>query len=92
MGKSSRGTASRVIGRLAGKSDDAVLGDDIDGGRFKKRLGIKLGFNAGGDGVVAGVSPADRTLGFARLASSRCELKQNCSHAPAEPSCWHPRR
>jgi len=27
-----RGEASRVIGQLAGKSDDAVFGDDIYGG------------------------------------------------------------
>jgi len=50
-----RGKASRVIGHLAGKSDDAAFGDDIYGGRFKERLGIKFGLNAGGDGVVAGL-------------------------------------
>jgi hypothetical protein len=49
------GEASRVIGHLAGKSDDAVFGDDIYGGRFKQRLGIKLGLDAGGDRVVAGL-------------------------------------
>jgi hypothetical protein len=27
-----RGEASRVVGNLASKSDNAVLGDDIDGG------------------------------------------------------------
>jgi hypothetical protein len=49
------GEASRVIGHLAGKSDDAVFGDDIYGGRFKEWLGIKFGLNAGGDRVVAGL-------------------------------------
>jgi len=50
-----RGEASRVVGHLAGKSDDAVLGDDLDGSGFQERLGIKLGFDAGGDGVIAGL-------------------------------------
>jgi hypothetical protein len=50
-----RGKASRVVGHLAAKSNDAVLGDDIHGGRFKERLGIKFGLNAGGDGVVTGL-------------------------------------
>jgi hypothetical protein len=45
--------ASRVIGHLAGKSDDAILGGDVDRGRFKERLGIQFGFDAGGDSVVA---------------------------------------
>lgn len=50
-----RGEASRVIGDLSGKCDDAVLGGDVDGGGFKERLGIELGFDAGGDGVIAGL-------------------------------------
>ena len=48
-----RGEASRVIGHLAGKSDDAVLSDDVHRGRLQERLGIKLGLDAGGDVVVA---------------------------------------
>jgi hypothetical protein len=48
-----RGEASRVVRHLAGKSDDAVLGDYVDGGGFQERFGIKLGLNAGGDVVVA---------------------------------------
>jgi len=47
------GKASRVVRHLAAKSNDAVFGDDIHGGRFKKRLGIEFGFDAGGDGVIA---------------------------------------
>ena len=50
-----RREASRVIGHLAGKSDDAVLGYDVDRGGFEQRLGIELGFDAGGDSVVAGL-------------------------------------
>jgi len=55
-----RGKASRVIGHLARKSDDSVFGDDIYGGRFKKRLGIKFGLNAGGDRVIAGLVASER--------------------------------
>ena len=48
-----RREASRIIGHLAGKSDDAILGYDVDRGGFEQRLGIKLGLDAGGDGVIA---------------------------------------
>ena len=48
-----RGEASRVIGHLARKSNDAVLGDDVQGGGLQERLGIELGLYAGGDCVVA---------------------------------------
>jgi hypothetical protein len=50
-----RREASRVVGHLAGKSDDAILGGDVDRGRFKERLGIQFGFDAGGDSVVTGL-------------------------------------
>jgi hypothetical protein len=50
-----RSKAGRVIGHLAGQSDDAVLGRDVNGGGFQKRLGVQLGFDAGSDGVVAGL-------------------------------------
>ena len=49
---------SRIVGHLAGKSDDAVLGDDVDGRGFQQRLGIQLGLNAGGDGVIRWFSHA----------------------------------
>ena len=54
-----RGEASRVIGHLARKSDDAVLGHDINGGGFQERLGIELGLYAGGDVVVARLVAAE---------------------------------
>jgi hypothetical protein len=47
------GEARRVIGHLAGESDDAVFGCDVDGRGLQQRLGIELGLNAGGDGVIA---------------------------------------
>jgi hypothetical protein len=42
-------------GTLAGKSDDAVLRSNVNGGGFQERLRVKLGFDARGDGVVAGL-------------------------------------
>jgi len=50
-----RSQAGRVIGHLAGESDDAVFGRDVNGSGFQERLGIELGLDIGGDGVVAGL-------------------------------------
>lgn len=47
-----RREASRVVGHLAGEGDDAVLGGDIHRGGFQQRLGVKLGLDAGADGVI----------------------------------------
>lgn len=54
-----RGETSRVIWHLAGKSDDAVFGGDVDGGGFQDWLGIKLGLDAGGDCVVTRLVAGD---------------------------------
>ena len=48
------GEAGGIVRHLACEGDDAVLGHDVDRGGFQKRLGVKFGFDAGGDGVVAG--------------------------------------
>jgi len=50
-----RGEASRVIGHLSSKSDGAVLGGDVNGSGLEERIRIELGFDAGGDRVVAGL-------------------------------------
>jgi len=63
-----RSEASCIVGHLAAKSNDAVLGDDIHGGRFKERLGIKFGLDAGGDRVVAGLVVAGES-------KEQCERK-----------------
>ena len=65
------GKAGRIIGHLAGESDDAVFGADVDGGGFQKRVGIEFGFNAGGEGVVAGLVAGGREQEKKR---KRCEL------------------
>jgi len=50
-----RGEASRVVGHLAGKSHDTVLCCNVNGSGLEERVGIKFGFDAGGDRVVAGL-------------------------------------
>jgi hypothetical protein len=49
------GEAGGIVGHLACEGDDAVFGHDVDGDGFQERLGVKLGLDAGGDGVIAGL-------------------------------------
>jgi hypothetical protein len=56
-----RGEASRVIRHLAGKGDDPVFRGNVNGGGFQERLRVKLGLDAGGDGVVGGFSGISAT-------------------------------
>jgi hypothetical protein len=58
------GEAGGIVGHLACEGDDAVLGHDVYGGGFQQGLGVKLGLDAGGDGVIAG------------LVAGECEQEQ----------------